>query len=455
MISNLFFFQDFFSKDYQEKLKISVLGISIFIIMGSYTILKELKDSVFMIIVGAKYLPDVKTISLFLMVPLVIIYGILSQKISRGRLLAFYLIFYSLIGIITAFLMKHHTIGLYNTVSSPYRFFGWFFYLFLEGSSPFLVSGVWSFFNSISYPEDIKNNYIGMTCMSKIGGIIFSGIAYLYNTFFYTSHLQAEVMQYFYMTFIPFLLMLLIAFCIIFLVNTISEKNLKGYSDTFSEDAKRDKVSSSSTFGLFNIFRNPYIIGIFGLTFFWEVINVIINNLRLNIAFSEASSMCEITAILYKNIFFMHIFGLFFVLFGTKNIITFFGIKAALVLIPVLTGGMIFFFIVFPSSHVIFMVYLVIRAINYTLTFPIKEALFIPTSREIQFKTKSWIDSFGQKFSKGVGASYNKIIQYISMESVGKVQVVFFTILISLWIFSDYLLGKKWEEIIKEKKIIK
>jgi AAA family ATP:ADP antiporter len=464
MISNLFFFQGFFSKPYEEKVKIGVLGISVFVIMGAYTIFKELKDSVFMIIVGARYLPNVKTLSLFLMIPLVMIYGVLSQRYSRGKLLAFYLIFYGLLGVISAFFIKDPVFGLYNTVASPGRLFGWFFYLFLEGSSPFLVSGVWSFLNSISYPEDVKNNYIGMTCMSKLGGIVFSGIAYLYNTFFYIPNLKAEVTQYFYMTLISSFLMILIAFFIIFLILVVPEKNLTGYSSqiTITEVSEKEKIDPQielkterkSFFGLFHVITNPYILGIFGLTFFWEVVNVIFNNLRLNIAFAEAGSICEITAILYKNIFFMHLFGLFFVLFGTKNIIKMLGLQAALVSIPLLTGMMVFLFLLFPSSNMIFFVYLIIRAINYTLTFPIKEALFIPTSREIQFKTKSWIDSFGQKLSKGFGAGYNKLIQYIPLQSVGIFQVLFFSVLIFLWILSDFFLGRKWEKIIKEKKII-
>lgn len=446
-----------FKKNSYEIIKSTTLGLSIFLVMGAYTIFKELKDSIFMIIVGAKYLPDVKTISLFIMIPMVLIYGWLSQKLKRETLLIGCLLFYGIGGLIMSFFICNTTIGLYNTIANKYRLFGWFFYLFLEGCSPFLVSAIWSFFNSISKPNDIKNEYITMTVMSKLGGIIFAGSAWIYNTFFFTNTLYCEVKQYSSIMFFASIAILCVPFLILFLIFNIKKDDLISYSDNIINDNQNKniiKIEKKEWFGLKALINNYYILGIFGMTFFWEFINVIFNNLRLNIAFSEATSLCGITAILYKNILFMHLFGLLFVLIGTKNIIQYFGKKIALMLIPIVTGGVIIIFLFFPTTNMIFITYLIIRAINYTLTFPIREALFIPTSKDIQFKTKSWIDSFGQKFSKGCGSMYNKTIQLFASSSLYYIQIIFFIILISFWTIINYHLGKKWEKIIKNKEII-
>jgi AAA family ATP:ADP antiporter len=449
----------FFNKYNKNSFKLFILGIAIFLVMGAYTIFKELKDSVFMITVGAQYLPDVKTISLFLMIPMVIFYSWLSERIKREYLLICCLLFYGIGGLFMTYLIQHPTIGLSNTVSSQFRFFGWFFYLFLEGCSPFLVSAIWSFFNSISHPADIKDSYIKMTVMSKTGGIVFSGLAYLYNTYYVVPILAVEVRQYAMIMGVASLAILCVPCLVVLLILLVRKEDLVGYAE--EAEAIHDKEKKNSTlvnhtgfFGLSVLLKNYYIIGIFGMTFFWEVVNVIFNNLRLNIAFSEAGSICGITAILYKNIFFMHLFGLFFVLFGTKNIINYFGQRIGLLLIPILTGFSILLFLIYPTTNMIFMTYLVIRAINYTLTFPLREALFIPTSREIQFQTKSWIDSFGQKFSKGCGSFYNKMIQLFSSGTSYYIQIVFFTGLISIWTVMNYYLGRKWNNIIKNKEII-
>lgn len=449
----------FFLNQYNKNsLKLGILGIAIFLVMGAYTIFKELKDSVFMIIVGAQYLPDVKAISLFLMIPMVILYSWLSERMRREHLLICCLLFYGIGGLLTTYLIQHPTIGLSNTVSSQFRFFGWFFYLFLEGCSPFLVSALWSFFNSISHPTDIKDSYIKMTVMSKTGGIVFSGLAYLYNTYYVVPILAAEVHQYAMIMGLASVAILCVPCLVVLLLLVVRKKDLIGYAEEAEAKGEKKKNSDSvhytGFFGLSVLFKNYYIIGIFGMTFFWEVINVIFNNLRLNIAFSEAGSISGITAILYKNIFFMHLFGLFFVLFGTKNIINYLGQRIGLLLIPLLTGFSILLFLIYPTTNMIFITYLVIRAINYTLTFPLREALFIPTSREIQFQTKSWIDSFGQKFSKGCGSLYNKMIQLCAAGGSYHIQIVFFTCLISIWIVMNYYLGRKWNTIIKNKEII-
>jgi AAA family ATP:ADP antiporter len=456
MVREFFNITFFTKKPSHEVLRLITLGISIFLVMGAYTIFKELKDSIFMITVGTQFLPDVKTISLLIMIPMVIFYGWLSQKLNRAYLLICCLLFYGIGGLIATFFLQHHTIGLYNTIAHKSRLFGWFFYLFLEGCSPFLVSAMWSFFNSISHPQDIKNSYIKMTMMSKLGGIVFAGSAWVYNTYFLVPTLIGEVNQYCNIMLLASIAILLVPIFILILLYNSTNKELRGYSELLEDDSKvkEEKEIKNDFFGLSVLLKNWYILGIFGMTFFWEVVNVIFNNLRLNIAFSEATSLCGITAILYKNILCMHLFGLFFVFLGTKNIIKYLGERIALLLIPITTGCAIIGFLLYPTTEMIFITYLIIRAINYTLTFPIREALFIPTTREIQFKTKSWIDSFGQKFSKGCGSIYNKSIQLCTMAASYNIQIGFFAILISLWLLMSYHLGKKWKNIIKNKEII-
>lgn len=446
--------QSFLNKN-KNIIKKIFFSIIVFIVMGAYTIFKELKDSVFMIVVGAQYLPDIKTISLFLMIPLVIFYNYVLKKFSREYVLLGCLLFYGCGGILCCYYLKDPVVGLFNIVSSSSRLFGWIFYLFLEGCSPFMVSALWSFLNSISFPGDLKKNYIYLTVMSKLGGMLFSGIAYYYNTCWSKNTLESQVMQYVTITKFGSIAILMSVLCVFFLICILHDDDFKGYVDVYKKGSAENRDDGRlSFFGIMKVFQNSYVIGIFCMTFFWEVINVIFNNLRLNIAFCEANSISEITAILYKNIFFMHLFGLFFVLFGTKNIIQYCGERVALLCIPILTGISIFAFILFPSSNMIFVVYLVIRAINYTFTFPIREALFIPTSRDIQFQTKSWIDSFGQKFSKGCGSMYNKMIQCIAPQTSYYFQVVFFVVLIGAWIRVQWFLGAKWEEVIKKKEII-
>ena len=74
-------------------------------------------------------------------------------------------------------------------------------------------------------------------------------------------------------------------------------------------------------------------LGIFGMVFFWEVINFIFNNLRLNVAFDSSHSIGQISAYLFKSTMFMHSIGLLFVLFGTSFFVRRLGERIALSLI--------------------------------------------------------------------------------------------------------------------------
>ena len=131
-------FNNFFLKESKhEIIKLVTMGIAIFLVMGAYTIFKELKDSIFMITVGAKYLPDVKTISLLIMIPMVLFYGWLSQKLKRETLLICCLIFYGIGGLIATFFICHKNIGLYNTIADKTRLFGWIFLSFFRGMLSF------------------------------------------------------------------------------------------------------------------------------------------------------------------------------------------------------------------------------------------------------------------------------------------------------------------------------
>ena len=431
-------------------IKITLLAIYFFFVFGSYTLFKDLKDSIFMITVGTKYIPQVKGISLFLMIPLVIFYSWLSIKISRKNLMIIYSLLYGIGGLIISYFISDPDIGLINTVSSPYRLFGWFSYLFLEGASPFLVSLSWSFLSSISHPSNIKNSYLIMTIMSKLGGAVFAGMAAVYaNNLCTFGKIYSDVSLYSFIMKVAGISIFILPFIIIIMSAILPYDELIGYNK--EGDIKNNKINS---FGLLALVKNSYVLGIFGMIFFWEVINFIFNNLRLNTAFDTSSNIAQISAFLFQSTMYMHIIGLLFVIFGTSVFVRKLGERVALLLIPILTGIIIFIFIFCQNPLLITVIYPFIGAINYSLSRPLRESLFIVTSKNIQFSTKQWIDSFGTKFSKTCGSLYTILLQYIPHQIVYSFQIGFFITLFSFWIILAYYLGKKWKEAISNNKII-
>lgn len=433
-----------------QVIKIVLLSFYFFFVFGAYTLLKDLKDSIFMITVGTKYIPQVKIISLFIMIPLVMIYAYLSMKISRKNLLILYSSVYGLGALLMSWFLMHPTIGLQNIASDPWRIFGWISYLFLEGASPFLVSLSWSFLSSISFPSDVKKTYLIMTIMSKIGGAFFALIAWMFSSHYYTFGLYySDVVMYSFLMRVAGIGILCLPIILLIMYAVLPGELLIGYNREGEKQGKHKEV-----FGLTMLIKNSYVIAIFGMVFFWEIVNFIFNNLRLNVAFQCAESIGQISSYLFQSTMLMHIIGMIFVLFGTTFFVHKFGERITLLLIPILTGMTIFIFIFSHNPFLINVFYPFLGAVNYSLSRPIRESLFIVTSKKIQFSTKQWIDSFGQKFSKSCGSLYTLLVNYIPHALVYNFQIIFFAIIFCLWTLLAWRLGKQWEDAIKKNEII-
>ena len=58
---------------------------------------------------------------------------------------------------------------------------------------------------------------------------------------------------------------------------------------------------------------------------------------------------------------------------------------------------------------------IIIKGLNYALNVPSKEVLYIPTSKDVKFKAKGWIDAFGNRTTKLLGATVtNPLRLYIN-----------------------------------------
>ena len=165
------FFSSILSVEPQERLKFIFLSLSYFCIITGYTITRDLRDTVFVSIVGSEYQPLARIISLFVLIGPLFIYAKMVDSLRRYQLLIVFSLFYGLVGLVFAYFLGAPGIGMINTEHSAYRVFGWLFYFFIEGYAPFVVSVFWAFANSISDQDAAKKNYGLMVAGSKVGGL--------------------------------------------------------------------------------------------------------------------------------------------------------------------------------------------------------------------------------------------------------------------------------------------
>src|SRR5438105_11390593 len=101
------FFTFFIDVEPHERIKVLLLTMSFFMVIGGYTMIKELKDSIFVSIVGREYMPLAKMMSMFVLIPAILFYSKLVDILRRYQLLFFYYLLYSIGGCIFTFFFYH------------------------------------------------------------------------------------------------------------------------------------------------------------------------------------------------------------------------------------------------------------------------------------------------------------------------------------------------------------
>lgn len=449
-------------KDRYERIKFILLTICFAFVIGSYTIAKELKDSVFVNIVGDDYLAMAKLVTIFLLIPAALAYSRLVDIFRRYQLLAFYSLFYGVVLAIFTILLGHPTIGLANTVASKYRLFGWAYYFILEGFSPFVVGVFWAFANSVASPKEARNYYPLMVAGSKVGGITTALFAYyLLSNLSVLGRFSSgnlDVLSHQILMAIVSLLLLCVPVLLLVLMKVVPGHYLHGYEAVYQLEKQMSKEHKSETGALSGIkmlLESPYVLGIFALVFFYESLNVVLNFQRIFLLKSAASSMAELTASMFLQRFKMHFWGLLLSFLGVQFLLRRFGVRQCLLIVPFLMSILLVFFILTYSADTIGYVFIGLGTINYSFSSPLREALYIPTVKDMKFKAKAWIDTFGTKFSKGTGSVFAWVSGGAAAgASILSVYAIFFAGIMSLWFVTSWLLGRRYARAIHNNEII-
>lgn len=439
--------------DRYERLKFFLLCAAFFLVIGSYTLIKELRDSIFVAVVGREYVPLARILETIILIPAIFFYSFLVDRLRRYQLLYVYAFFYGIIGFICASVLGDQVIGLQNTDTSAHRYFGWFFYFFVEGFAPFVVSLFWAFANSVNSPETAKNNYAWMVSGSKIGGMISASFAWWLLGWQLKdgSRMFSDVVNHQILLCFFSCMVMLIPIVIYFLIKKVPGKYLHGYEAVYQfekEHEKKDEEGVGMLAGLSMLVKQPYVFGIFGMLFFYEMINTILGYHRLGVIESASTSVSDFSFRLFEQAFVLHLIGFFISLIGTRTLLRLVGEEVCLLMIPLVTGGLLWYFIL--SSNII--VYVLVKSFNYAFAQPVRESLYIPTVKEIKFKSKSWIDAFGAKLARGSGSGINMVTTF--MGSAAVLSGGLFGSIIILWTLTAFLLGRRYTKAIANNEVI-
>lgn len=439
------------------KLKVILLATTFLSMSSCLVIWRPLKMAVFAKVIGPTYMPDAKIYSLGIIIPLIIVYSCLVDLVRRHHLLYCFTIGHAIGGLVFYYFFIHPVHGIANTTLDSSRWIGWAFYFFMESFDAFFSTSFWAFADSISKPKDAKNYYGFLVAGSKIGGILAAGMLYCLLTL---SDLSSTVL-------LPTALLTGSAFlltaagCIYLLIKNVPEEIMHGYESVYQLEKKRESQTHSLQDTLKNIFvgpliiiRSSYVLGIFCLGLFYEIIISIFDYivmLQANTLYPTIGNMTAFYAFYYLM---MNIIGLAISLLGTTPLLRLFSLRISLLAFPLTCLILLLCTWFFPLPWVLVFTLMSLRALNYALNHPTKEVLYIPTTKDIKFKAKAWADAFGSRIAKSIGSLFNKVIDrsfpaYIVFSGVG----VGIT-LTMFWLITVYFLGKRLQGAIDNKEVI-
>lgn len=443
-------------KEYRQK--VYFLSLTFLLMMCCQVIWRPMKVAVFSKMVGAYMVPDAKLYSLLYVIPLILIYSKLVDWLRRHHLLYCFTVFHAIGGFIFSYFLAHPVYGLANTEVNPKRYLGWAFYFFMESFDAFFSTTFWAFADSVNSPKDARNYYGFFVSGSKIGGIVTS------ITLYYILKASTAVEQVALLPnalFAGSVMLLGAAFAIYSLTKRVSDDIMHGYEAAYKLEVNKDREKGSflgaiksSLDGLFIIVKNAYAMGIFSLVIFYEVIIAIFDYWVALHADKSTAGVGDMTAYYAFYYFLLNVIGLLISFFGTTPLLRLIGIRLSLFIFPLICMTMLTLTYFMPTASTLFIVLVALRAFNYSLNHPTREVLYIPTTKDIKFKAKTWTDAFGSRIAKSFGSFFNKTMKGASPAFAFISSLGLSYILTVMWLVIIYFLGKTLQEAIDNKQVI-
>jgi AAA family ATP:ADP antiporter len=418
----------------QEAKEFSLLSVAFFFIVGAYWMLRLIKNSTFMHLVGPHNLPYAKMVSLVSLFTLVLFYNKLVDWFEKNKLLYIISTFYGMLFLTSAYLLSQSSAGANVLPTWLNSGLGWAIYIATESLGSLVVALFWSFVAGSVNTASAKRGYPVIVFGGQIGALLGAILLSQSNSFG-----------------VPFLSCIAAAALLVvpFIIKLYISKHAHIQQQATSAETKK---STGIIEGLRLIFTRPYLMGILVVSTVYEVIGFLFEYQMNSAAHSTFNSLEKVTSFLGLYGIATNGFSFLFALLGTSFVIRRFGLTACLVAYPVGIACLVVYTLCCPGIWSFLIAVVGTKALSYALNNPCKELMYIPTSRDVKFKAKSWIDVQGSRSGKATGAviasffsSLPALLMFGSIISLG---------IIAVWIPIALFVGKKNEQLERTNTII-
>lgn len=442
----------------EEFKKFLRMGLIFSLIIGIYWTLRALKDSVFIQLVDKMHLPYAKTMSVLALIPIVIAYTKLLDKVSRERMLVILPAGYGVLTIIfSIFILFAQSLSPQVMNSSllilcSVKTLGYLWYFFVDSFGSLFVALFWAFATDTTSPESAKRGFPLVLALGQVGGII---MPYFISGLPNRIGLTTDALSCFMM---GILILLIIVTVKVFFKSTPEEQLKSFYNEKTDNDKKEDPGFIE---GLKLVFSHKYLIAIFAIHFVYDIMTAIFDY-NFKLAAATQYQGVELSNFLGLHGSVVNVASLLCLLLGVSNITRFFGVGISLIIVPIISTSALLGFLTMGNLWFLFALVVGMKAVNYSLSNPVIKQLYIPTTHDIRFKSQAWIEIFGSRASQQTGAVFNMLLKPLQSsfgEVVGKSYYLILSGMIGfplmgLWLLASIYLGRIYIGLIQTKKII-
>lgn len=421
----------------KEGTKALLMSLNIFLILTAYLIAKVVREPLILDSPGGAEIKSyASVIQVFLLIGVVQIFGWLVSKLSSRKLINSVTLFF--VSCFVLFYLSHLILGGINGIT---------YFLWVGIFSLMIIAQFWSFANDIYSPEEGKRLFVLLAFGASLGGVIGPTIASAILSIFGIFNL------------------LLVSAGILLISLLLTNFIITKYVDDISNKGKeKTKTEIEKTGALKVVFRNRYLLMIALLILVTNLVNTT-GEYILGKGVEQAAQdltpqlsadpdiqktfIGKFYADFYSIVGFV---GLILQLVVVSRILKYFGVRTAIMTLPIIALGTYLSIAIFPVLAVIRWGKTAENATDYSLNNTVRHILFLPTTKEEKYKGKVAIDSFfvraGDVLSAGLvfaGVSWFTFqIQHFAIVCL---------CLVIIWLFIAFWIGKENKRLIKEKEL--
>ncbi len=357
-----------------------LLTINVFLLLFAYYLLKTVREALILTEGGAYVKAYSSAGQAALLMVLVPIYGFVGTRLVRIRLIVGLLLFF--VSNLAAF---------YLAGAAGFRE-GVVFYIWVGIFNVFVISQVWAFANDIYTEAQGKRLFPMIGIGSSLGawlGALGAGqlVSNLHATPYQLQLIAAAI--------------LLLCCVVLVSVNRIASRHtvpeIAGHGD--------QKLAPGDGFAL--IFRNRYLTWIALLIVLLNVVNstgeFLLGDLVSNQAHmfhpGDPAAQKQFIGAFYGNFFAaVNLLGFLIQTFAVSRIFALVGVRGALYILPSISLMSYSLLGLVPVLNIVRWAKILENSTDYSIQNTVRQALFLPTSREAKYKAKAAIDTFFMRF---------------------------------------------------------